>query len=225
MLCEIDRVMEQCLQEAMAERNERRAQRRKPFFRRVQIVRSDAAPVTDTVFCRDVSQTGIGLLHDGHLAPGDQFTLAIPLLGRSLELHCQTDWCVPITDRWYSSGNDYTCAMTPQSLCLWPAVAADGLHRRVRRRYPFCRPVKLEDARGTACEAICRDLSQGGISFLHRGAIPLGLTVVSIPSATGENLVARADIRRCEPIGDGWYASGGRFPVERVEELLEPLQS
>jgi hypothetical protein len=220
MLTEIDRVMEQCLQEAMAERNERRALRRKPFFRRVRIARSGESSVEETVFCRDVSRTGIGLLHDVHLAPGGQFTLAIPLLGRSLEVQCQTQWCVPVTERWYSSGNDYSCALTPQSLCLWPAIVADGLHRRLQRRYPFCRPVTLEDARGTTCEAICRDVSQGGISFLHRGAIPLGRTVVSIPAATGESLVARADIRRCEPIGDGWYTSGGRFPVERVDELL-----
>lgn len=221
MLCDVDRVMELCLQEAMAEQKERRALRRKSFFRRARIAQLDQSSGADVVFCRDISRTGIGLLHDAHLAPGHQFTLVMQLLGRDLEFQCQTQWCVPITDRWYSSGNDYACAMTPQSLCLWPAILADGLQRRVQRRYPFYRPVTLEDARGATCAAICRDISLGGISFLHRGAIRLGHTVVSIPTSAGDQLVARANIRRCEPIGDGWYTSGGQFPVERVEELLE----
>lgn len=221
MLCEVDQVVEQCLREARDEQDERRVQRRKSLFRRVRIIQLDESPGADVVFCRDVSRTGVGLLHDAHLAPDTRFTLVIPLLGRELELQCETQWCVPITDRWYSSGNDYVCALTPQSLCLWPAILADGLQRRVRRRYPFCRPVKLEDPHGTRREAICRDISQGGISFLHRGPVPLGHVAVSIPSSAGGQLVARANIRHCEPIGDGWYASGGQFPVERVEELLE----
>ena len=213
MLCETEQIVELCLHEAMAEEAERRRLHRKPFFRRAEIdLPGDQEPRT-AAFCRDISRKGIGLLHEAPLENGSRFTLSMPLIGRNLEVQCKTKWCARLGERWYCSGNAYRCATTPQSLFLLSAVLGDELNRRLHRRYPFFRPVTLEDVQGTRFDAFCRDVSRGGIGFIHRDPIVLGRMVVSIPSSTGEDIVAGADIRRCVAIGQGWYSSGGRFPV------------
>jgi hypothetical protein len=214
MLCESVRIAESCLQEALAEETERRNTRRKPFFRRAEITLASEPTAAAAAYSRDISRQGIGLLHAVPLESGDEFTLSIPLIGRNLSLQCRTDWCEPLVDGWYCSGNDYRCSSAPQTLFLLSAVLVDELHRRLQRRYPYFRPVTLENEEGHKCEAFCRDVSQGGIGLIHRESIALGTTLVSMTSERGENVIAGVDIRRCVPIGNGWYSSGGHFPAE-----------
>jgi hypothetical protein len=216
MLCNIENTIELCLKEAIAEDAERRKAHRKPFFRPATIIGSEEVPGELPAFCRDISRTGIGLMHEAPLTVGSQFCLRIPLLGKNLELECTAKWCSPMGEHGYSSGSDFCCVSKPQSFLLLSAVLGQELNRRANRRYPFFRPVTVDDAESNDRACFCRDISRSGIGLIHRNPIALGCAVVSLPSSAGAGIIATADIRRCVPIGQGWYSSGGPFPLEVI---------
>ena len=147
---------------------------------------------------------------------GYEFTLAIPLIGRLLELQCEVNWCRQVSDDQYFSGSSYQCVSTPQSLILLSAALSEELNRRLHRRYPFVRPVTIDSPDGSSQSTLCRDISRLGIGLIHREPITPGRATLSITSSTGTDIVGTADLRRCNSIGQGWYASGGRFPVEEL---------
>ncbi len=216
MLCEATMTAERCLQEATAEATERRRLHRKSFLRKATISVTDKPVAAEPAFCRDLSRDGIGLLHQIPLETGCKFTLAIPLIGRVLEIQCETNWCRQVGDHQYFSGNTYQCVTTPQSLLLLSAALSQTLNRRLCQRHPFVRPATLDDMQGNSQPAFCRDVSRLGIGLIHRQPIAPGQFMVSIPSPTGDDIVATADLRHCSPIGLGWYSSGGQFPVEEL---------
>ena len=168
MICQTEQIVELYLQEAMADERERRKLHRKPFLRPAQITMAGETATEYPAFCRDISRSGIGLLHEQPLEIGGQFTLTIPLLGRFLELYCCTEWCSCLSEHRYYSGNRYRCATTPQSLFLLSAVVGEKLNRRLHQRYPLFRPVVLEDVDGKKTAAFSRDVSHSGIGFIHR---------------------------------------------------------
>ena len=85
-----DEIIEQFLQEAASTMAaDRRQAGRYPFFRRVTITPYDAAETKFSAFVRDISSSGIGLLHNRPLET-QRMTLTIPTIGgRSVDL--QTD--------------------------------------------------------------------------------------------------------------------------------------
>ncbi len=214
MICETEQIVELCLQEAMAEEQERRRLHRKPFLRQAEIVVAASSSISYPAFCRDISRSGIGLLHEQPLEIGGEFALKIPLLGYHLELHCTTQWCSCLGECRYFSGSGFRCASTPQSLFLLSAVMGEKLNRRVHRRFPLFRPAELEDANGKKTAGFSRDVSRSGLGFVHRDPVAPGHTVVSLESSAGATIVSTVNIDRCVGIGHGWYSSAGRFSEE-----------
>lgn len=86
---------------------------------------------------------------------------------------------------------------------------ASGSDRRRAPRTPFFCPVTIE-LDGGRFAAFTRDLSPPGIGLLHRMPLDLGeITVhMTLPDGT---LELRTLIVWCRHVGEGWYASGGRF--------------
>ena len=81
--------------------------------------------------------------------------------------------------------------------------------RRSAERTPFFGPAKIEVENHTH-PAFTRDVSLPGIGLLHRLPIEPGEITVHIPFPDG-TLSQRTLILWCRDVGDGWYASGGRF--------------
>ncbi len=219
MIDRTQQIIDECFQEAIADDAERRRQHRKPFLRLSSITIPGESPTVVPAFCRDISRTGIGLMHETALEMGRQFKLSIPLIGRCLEVQCQTKWCSCVGENRYFSGNAYRCTSTPQSFFLLSAVLSEELNRRLQQRFPFFRPATLDSVEGNQQKAFCRDISRSGIGLIHREPVIPGLMVVSISSSSGEDIVGTADIRHCEPMGEGWYTSGGKFPITGSEDL------
>ena len=219
MICDTDKISELFLHEAIAEDTERRRLHRKPFLRRATIMQIEGRTVVDPAFCRDISRDGIGLLHGKPIEAGSNYTLAIPILGRVLEIQCEANWCNQVGERQYFSGAAYHYRTSPQSLVLLSVALSQDLNRRLHLRYPFVRPVTLKTADGHSQSGFSRDISRLGIGLIHREPLMPGRVVVTLPSHEHGEIEATADIRRCPYLGQGWYASGGRFPVEEIEDV------
>ncbi len=215
MICETEPTIGRFLQEAMVDEQERRQLHRKPFLRQAEIILPGEPATSAPAFCRDISRSGIGLLHERPLDVGDEFELTIPLLGKQLELHCTLEWCSCLGETQYLSGSRYRCATKPQSLFLVSAVVGEKLNRRLHRRFPLFRPVVLNSADGQQTAAFSRDVSQNGIGLVHRYPITAGHTVITMQSSFGTEIVAETYIERCVVIGQGWYSSGGCFSSDR----------
>ena len=86
---------------------------------------------------------------------------------------------------------------------------ASGSDRRRAVRTPCFCPVMIElDGRRFA--GFTRDLSPPGIGLLHRMPLDPGEITVHI-TWPGGTLRQRTLIVWCREVGEGWYASGGRF--------------
>jgi hypothetical protein len=94
-------------------------------------------------------------------------------------------------------------------------------------RFPFFRVVSIEvDDR--CYSAFSRDICVSSIGLLHNMELPLREVDVTIPIAADKKCKMRVRIERCEPCGEGWYISGGRFigiapAAELDDELLDAL--
>ena len=80
-------------------------------------------------------------------------------------------------------------------------------------RQPFFRPITIKSVakRSKQFSAFARELSTSGIGLLHSMPVECGETIVTIPSQSGEKVSIRTEIVWCQPCGEGWYLSGGRF--------------
>jgi hypothetical protein len=86
---------------------------------------------------------------------------------------------------------------------------ASGSDRRRAVRTPFFHPATIE-LEGCPFPAYTRDLAPPGIGLLHRIPLDRGEITVAIPWVGG-TLRQRTLIVWCRDVGEGWYASGGRF--------------
>jgi len=88
------------------EQAERRCKVRYPFFRAVTFV-ADADGRNYSAFTRDISRSGIGLLHNMRLHMGAA-TLTIPS-EQSGPTRARIDivWCRPCGEGWYVSGAEF----------------------------------------------------------------------------------------------------------------------
>ena len=83
---------------------ERRDTVRYSFFRPV-IIQSGKA--RHAGFSREVSETGIGLLHSTKLPPGD-VEVSIPTeKGYSIRIRTRIVWCIASGEGWYISGGEF----------------------------------------------------------------------------------------------------------------------
>ena len=109
--------------------------------------------------------------------------------------------------------------------CVREAGSATTADRRQNRRYPFFRPITITigGAEGTKLPAFSRDISRAGIGLLHNAPLEPQHVIVTIPRTADHTLNVPMEIIRCEPCGEGWYISGGRFirwPALQMTTLL-----
>jgi hypothetical protein len=86
--------------------------------------------------------------------------------------------------------------------------------RRSVDRKPFTRPLKVVMNRDqeTVHEAFSRDISSRGIGMISRHEFqPNTMATIQIHPLDGEHIALRAQVRWCQPYGEGWFASGWIF--------------
>jgi len=89
-----------------AEKTDRRASPRHPYFQPVTVVSSDRKQKM-TAFSREISESGIGLLHYMPVMPGEvTLTISGPL-GAALRVRTEILWCRPCGEGWYLSGGQF----------------------------------------------------------------------------------------------------------------------
>lgn len=88
------------------EQSERRSKVRYPFYRAVTLV-PDGQGRSYSAFTRDLSRSGIGLLHSMPLDRGDA-TLTIPSeRNAAVRTRISIVWCRPCGEGWYLSGGEF----------------------------------------------------------------------------------------------------------------------
>jgi hypothetical protein len=138
-------------------------------------------------------------------------------------------------DRLHGHGENPMPAEAPDSITseetidqlLNQAEAEARTDPRSGIRFPFFRLVSIGvDDRSYA--GFSRDICAASIGLLHSMELPRGEVDVTIPIATDKKCKMRVRIERCEPCGEGWYISGGKFvgispATELDDELFDAL--
>jgi hypothetical protein len=86
--------------------------------------------------------------------------------------------------------------------------------RRSIDRKPFCRPLKITIGRDQdkVHEAFSRDLSSRALGLIGRHEFgPNTIATIHIHGVKGRDVVVRAELRWCQPFGEGWFESGWSF--------------
>ena len=101
------------LHEAREGFEERRSEKRNPFFSPVQIARAEDGLRHFSCFSRDISPGGISLLHSMPIEPGE-VVLTIPskLCGK-VRIRSEVVWCQPCGEGWFISGAKFLEMLTP----------------------------------------------------------------------------------------------------------------
>jgi hypothetical protein len=90
-----------------AEPIERRSEPRSPFFRPISILMDGPPRRQFSAFSREISKSGIGLLHNMPL-DSEEVTLAIlGPVGEVCRFRTQIVWCRPCGEGWYLSGGRF----------------------------------------------------------------------------------------------------------------------
>ena len=97
-------------------------------------------------------------------------------------------------------------------------TSAQVMQSRGLHRFAYCKPLWItpvdELAEQPSCDAIVvdgRDLSPGGVSFVHVAPLPYRIVVVTFQSADGRRASVLTRLNWCRFTRDGRYQSGGRF--------------
>ena len=86
--------------------------------------------------------------------------------------------------------------------------------RRSVDRKPFVRPLQVITGRDQkdAHEAVSRDISSRAMGMISRHEFPPNtIATIRIHSLKGKDVLVRAELRWCEPYGEGWFVSGWSF--------------
>jgi hypothetical protein len=86
----------------------RRAEARHPYFRPVSITPADQPQVSLSAFSREISRSGIGLLHTTPLTLGSATVTVFCSSGEGLRAKVQVMWCRPCGEGWHMSGCRFT---------------------------------------------------------------------------------------------------------------------
>ena len=110
---QISHTVKRLLDEAKLERGEQRAHTRQPFFGPVTIVVQENGQQRNfSCFSRDISPSGMGLLHNMPLKLG-RVTLVIPRESAGIHLQSEIMWCQPCGEGWYLSGASFLAVSPP----------------------------------------------------------------------------------------------------------------
>jgi hypothetical protein len=91
------------------------------------------------------------------------------------------------------------------------ARSKENKDRRCDVRHAFFRPVSIEVDDGHQYSAFSREISASGIGLIHNVELPDGDVEITISSEQGYSIRVRINIMWCQPCGEGWYISGGKF--------------
>jgi hypothetical protein len=101
------------LNEAKGGNGERRAKGREPFFCPVTLTFQRDEHHQFTAFSRDISPSGIGLLHYGAVELG---SVVVTISSNScgvVRIGSHIDWCQPCGEGWYLSGARFRQIISP----------------------------------------------------------------------------------------------------------------
>ena len=92
-------------------------------------------------------------------------------------------------------------------------LVAEKREQRRERRIPYLGAVTISPVASPAVKlsAFIRDLSPGGIGFVHLMQMPVGEVVVTLQLPRGRSVAMVTQIVWCRDFEDGWFASGGKF--------------
>jgi hypothetical protein len=91
---------------------ERRTEPRTPYFGPVTVGHAQSPQISLSAFVRDVSASGIGLVHLMPLKRGEVL-IDLPLLfGTSVRLRTEIVWCRDYENGWYASGGRFMDVVT-----------------------------------------------------------------------------------------------------------------
>lgn len=96
-------VVQKLLAEASESGIDSREEERKPFFRPVTLILGEGKQQHVACFSRDISDTGIGLLHYMPLQPGSIVVMIPSILSGHIRIESELVWCHPCGDGWYIS--------------------------------------------------------------------------------------------------------------------------
>lgn len=219
-----DQLIHELVQEAKAEIiAEQRRKQRMPFLRPATIVTSDEGRRRRfSVFTRDISSQGIGLLHDFPIH-AEKLELGIPdVTDRCDDLEVNVCWTKDVGQGWYISGGKFSNMSVQQSISLLMTAVAKEIALRLKQRYPYFREVQICIVRGgISCEhmGFITDISLDGLALLHHGQLESGPKIIKIKDRFGDIAEVRIDVKWCRPIGNGWFLGGGRFTRMDFGEL------
>jgi hypothetical protein len=84
---------------------ERRKEKREPFFGPASVVVDEAGERRSySCFCRDLSPSGIGLLHNMELKTGEIVVKVLRKSGAGVCFRSELLWCRPCGEGWFVSG-------------------------------------------------------------------------------------------------------------------------
>jgi hypothetical protein len=100
--------VEELVDEAMArEQTDRRAEVRYPFFCHTNIALRDNHDQQFTAFSREISLSGVGLLHNMPLERQEVVVTFLREQGAPISLRTEIVWCAPCGEGWYLSGGRF----------------------------------------------------------------------------------------------------------------------
>jgi len=220
-----DEVILEWIQQASDETADKRHNnRRYPFFRRVTMTIDHSQQTKLSAFSRDISSSGIGLLHNVPVEPGPLSLTISTTRDRQIDVSTKIAWCQSCGVGWYFSGGRFTgLSVVNSASLLLPAMAE--VDRRLKQRYPFFRPVTITiaDSQGTKLPGFSRDISTSGIGLLHKTPLETQHAILTIPRKAHQPFDVRSEIMWCKPCGNGWYVNGGPFVRPMFEQLPDRL--
>jgi len=214
----VDVLLNRAIEEAYSAR---RKEHRYPFFRAASLEPGGSAGTSQPAFVRDISPTGIGLLHALPLDPG-LFQVCLPGRGdQPQRIPVQVTWCRPAGADWYLSGGKFERLSIRQWMSLCVDVFKAESSSRLQQRYPFFEPVTIswKAAERNTINAFARDISSDGIGLLHSENVPPGRVNLSFLKTPDQSCNVIADIRWCRPSGNCCYTSGCAFRKLFLQEL------
>ncbi len=209
----VNRGIDRCVQRAaMEETANRRYHGRHPFFAPVTVAGPESNALQNA-FSRDLSLSGIGLLHRFPVELGMHTVTLTIGDDRSVRLQTEILWCQPVADEWYFSGGRFMQISTEDMARLLLGRVLADLDRRNKNRVSFLRRIQLVSAQmqGTNLQVFSRDISPTGLGLFHSQPLTTGPVTVEIPIPHDVPLNVGGTIHWCRPSGVGWYLSGMSF--------------
>ncbi len=101
----LEETVSELLADAREAAEEQRKEKRQPFFGpAVVVVEESGERRSYSCFCRDISPSGIGLLHNMELKTGEIVVKVVRKSGTEVRFRSVLLWCRPCGEGWFISG-------------------------------------------------------------------------------------------------------------------------